>query len=72
MLDVLGTEQELGKPIGSDREEKKNTYMALYGAEHCAEMVLRLTEAAKEALKGVFADTAFLDALADSMAVRMN
>ncbi|MBQ3892136.1 MAG: polyprenyl synthetase family protein, partial [Mailhella sp.] len=36
MLDVLSTEQELGKPIGSDREEQKNTYMALYGEERCA------------------------------------
>ena len=31
MLDVLSTEQELGKPIGSDAQEQKNTYMALYG-----------------------------------------
>ncbi len=72
MLDVLGTEQELGKPIGSDAEEKKNTYMALYGPERCAAMVAKLTAHAKDVLRGVFADTAFLDALADSMAVRMN
>ena len=72
MLDVLGTEQELGKPIGSDAEEKKNTYMALYGAERCAAMVAKLTAHAKDVLRGVFADTAFLDALADSMAVRMS
>lgn len=72
MLDVLGTEQELGKPIGSDAEQQKNTYMALYGAEKCASMVEKLTQRAKEVLSGVFPDTAFLDALADSMAVRTN
>ena len=72
MLDVLGSEQVLGKPIGSDAEERKNTYMALYGAEKCAEMVETLTAHAKDALRGAFSDTAFLDALADSMAVRMN
>ena len=72
MLDVLGNEQELGKPIGSDAQEEKNTYMALYGAEHCSQMIKKLTARAKDALSGVFDDTAFLSALADSMAVRTN
>ncbi len=72
MLDVLGNEQELGKPIGSDAQEEKNTYMALYGAEHCSQMIEKLTARAKDVLSGVFNDTAFLSALADSMAVRTN
>ena len=72
MLDVLGNEQELGKPIGSDAQEEKNTYMALYGAERCARMVEKLTAQAKDVLRGTFEDTAFLCALADSMAVRTN
>lgn len=72
MLDVLGSEQELGKPIGSDAEQNKNTYMALYGADRCMQMIERLTEHAKEVLKDAFEDTAFLSSLADSMAVRMN
>ena len=70
MLDVLSTEQELGKPIGSDREEQKNTYMALYGEERCAALVEKLTAAAKHALTEAFEDRAFLNELADSMAVR--
>ena len=72
MLDVLGSEGELGKPIGSDAQEMKNTYMALFGAERCAEMIDKLTARSKEALRGVFEDTGFLCALADSMAVRTN
>ena len=72
MLDVLSTEQELGKPIGSDREEHKNTYMALLGEQECMRLVEKLTAQAKQALSGVFDDTAFLCALADSMAVREN
>ena len=72
MLDVLGNEQELGKPIGSDAEEKKNTYMAICGAERCAQMIEKLTAWAKTALSEAFEDTAFLRALADSMAVRTN
>ncbi len=72
MLDVLGDTQELGKPIGSDAEEKKNTYMALFGAERCAQMIETLTARAKSVLAEAFEDTAFLCALADSMAVRTN
>ncbi len=72
MLDVLSTEAELGKPIGSDAQEKKNTFMALYGEEKCRAMIERLTQAAKDALSGAFSDTAFLCALADSMKERKN
>lgn len=70
MLDVLSTVEELGKPIGSDREEKKNTYMALYGEEKCAEMVGKLTAAAKDAVRVCFPDSDFLCSLADSLAAR--
>lgn len=72
MLDVLSTEAELGKNIGSDKKENKNTYMTLYGEEKCAQMVSRLSEYAKEQLKGKFEDISFLCSLADEMAVRRN
>ena len=72
MLDVLSTEQELGKPIGSDEQEKKNTYMALFGEKKCAAMIETLTAQAKSILAEAFDDTAFLDDLADSLAVRTN
>ena len=48
MLDVLSTEVELGKPIGSDEAEGKVTFMSLYGEKKCAEMVERLTARAEE------------------------
>ena len=70
MLDVLSTEAELGKPIGSDREEEKNTYMALYGAEKCAALIEKLTGEAKNALAGQFEDPSLLCSLADSLATR--
>lgn len=72
MLDVLSTETELGKPIGSDRQEEKNTYMALYGAEKCEDLILRYTELARSAAAEQFSDTAFLCELADSLARRRN
>ena len=71
MLDVISTSEQLGKPIGSDAQEHKNTYMALYGAERCMKMIEKLTEVAKAALNEAFDDTAFLCDLADSMVTRM-
>ena len=71
MLDVISTSEQLGKPIGSDAQEHKNTYMALYGADRCMEMIEKLTEQAKAVLNEAFDDTAFLCELADSMVTRM-
>lgn len=71
MLDVISTAEELGKPIGSDDEQGKTTFMTLFGMEECEARVQRLTEHAKEAVS-IFEDNAFLTALADSMAVRRN
>lgn len=71
MLDVISTSEQLGKPIGSDAQEHKNTYMALYGADRCMEMIKKLTEQAKAVLNEEFDDTAFLCELADSMVTRM-
>lgn len=70
MLDVLSTADELGKPIGSDAQENKNTYMALMGEKGCRETVERLTEFAKGVLSEAFEDTAFLCSLADALATR--
>lgn len=70
ILDVISTSEELGKPVGSDAQEHKNTYMALLGEERCMEMVEKLTNNAKSALCGTFDDTKFLCDLADSMVTR--
>ena len=50
ILDVTSTAEELGKPIGSDRENEKNTFMSLLGLERCQVMVKLLTAQAIEAL----------------------
>lgn len=72
MLDVISTEAELGKPIGSDAREGKNTFMALYGLERCSAYVHELSEEAAAAVDGVFADSTFLRQLARSLADRKN
>ena len=70
MLDVLSTAEELGKPIGSDHEENKNTYMVLMGREGCEKTIAKLTDFAKNVLDEAFEDTAFLKELADALSTR--
>ena len=72
MLDVISTEAELGKPIGSDAREGKNTFMALYGLERCSAYVHELSEEAAAVVDGAFADSTFLQQLARSLADRKN
>ena len=54
ILDVTATEAELGKPIGSDAGENKNTYMAIFGLEKCEAEVRRLTDEAVRILQDNF------------------
>ena len=71
MLDEVSTAEELGKPIGSDNEQGKTTFMTLFGLDGCQQRIDALTQTAKDACS-IFADASFLTALADSMAVRRN
>ena len=69
MLDVCGDAEEFGKPIGSDKEEGKVTFVDLLGLSGCDRAVRAHTEAAKAAVADFDAD-GFLAALADSLAER--
>ncbi len=69
MLDVMSTESELGKPIGSDKRDRKSTFMSLYGEEKCARMVREITEVACSTVKGIDTD-GFLTELAGRLAGR--
>lgn len=69
MLDELGVQEKLGKPIGSDRAEGKTTFLTLYGVERCDAMVRRLTAEAKECVRQ-FPEGGFLCWLADQLAGR--
>ena len=53
MLDVIGDEATFGKPIGSDKAEKKTTFVDLLGLAACEREVVRLTDEAISAL-GLF------------------
>ena len=67
MLDVIGTQEEMGKGVGTD--EHKNTFVRLYGLEKCEELVKKYTASALEALCE-FKDTEYMAALAGSLTQR--
>ena len=67
MLDVIGTQEEMGKGVGTD--EKKNTFVKLHGLEKCEELVNKYTASALEALCE-FKDTQYMEALSRSLTQR--
>lgn len=64
ILDVIGNEQQLGKPIGSDVEQNKTTYVTLFGVEQAEKEVERLTQQAIAALEPLGSDGERLKQLA--------
>lgn len=70
ILDVTGDEKTLGKPIGSDAEHGKRTYVSILGLSAAREKVQALTEEAVEALAPFGERADFLQTLAQALAVR--
>lgn len=62
ILDVTGSSEELGKPVGSDEDNNKTTYVSLRGIENAQKDVEMLTSAAISRLSE-FQNTEFLEAL---------
>ena len=72
ILDVTGIEELLGKPIGSDAESNKNTYVSLYGINKSKELVEIYSQRAKDELR-IFKNRAeFLLQLTDYLIDRTN
>ncbi len=70
ILDVTGDEKELGKPIGSDAENNKSTYVTLLGLDESKKLAASLTDEAISSL-GCFGDEAdFLKSLAIKLTKR--
>ena len=72
MLDVESTAEELGKPIGSDSDNGKTTFVTLHGLDKCRELVAEHTRLARESVSGAFERSEFLCELADHLAKRRN
>ena len=70
ILDVTGSVEVFGKPIGSDKEEGKATFVDLKGLEGCQQEVEAQTARAKAAICR-WEDNGFLLELADRMVKRV-
>ena len=67
MLDVIGTQEEMGKGVGTD--QVKNTFVRLYGLEKCEELVNQYTNTAIEMLSA-FENNSYMIQLAKSLTDR--
>lgn len=69
ILDVTGSQDDLGKPIGSDTEQGKTTFVTLLGLEECQRWVEQLSDEACRCLDGL-KGTEFLRELAKVLVLR--
>jgi geranylgeranyl diphosphate synthase type II len=70
ILDVTGDEATLGKPVGSDSENEKTTFVTLFGIEKAKQMAEEYTLKAVNALNAFGGNTEFLKELAYKLTER--
>ncbi|MCI9197223.1 MAG: polyprenyl synthetase family protein [Lachnospiraceae bacterium] len=63
ILDVTGSEEELGKPLHSDEKNGKTTYVTIYGIEEAKTQAEKLSREAVELLEGMGQGDGFLPQL---------
>ena len=64
ILDVTGSDEQLGKPQGSDERHGKVTYVSLFGLERARELAAESHANALAALAEAEGDTADLELIA--------
>ncbi|MBO5105008.1 MAG: polyprenyl synthetase family protein, partial [Ruminococcus sp.] len=69
ILDVTGNTADIGKPVGSDAEENKTTFVTLYGVEKAQEIADKITAEAIECL-GRIKNNGFLVELTEMLLKR--
>lgn len=68
VLDVTGSEAELGKPIGSDAENGKTTFVTLYGTQGAMRLARQINERNCERMERQFGEKAqFLILMAQAL-----
>ncbi len=72
ILDIEGTEEAIGKPVGSDTINEKNTYPSLLTLEGAKDKLASHIHEAKKNLYSVGIDTEILEYLCDLVASRKN
>jgi geranylgeranyl diphosphate synthase type II len=70
ILDVTGSDEELGKPRGSDERHGKVTYVSLFGLERAQELAGESHRKAQEALSTVSGDPRDLSQITDFIHTR--
>lgn len=70
ILDVTSTTEELGKPVGSDADNDKTTFITLYGLDGARALAKQHNDAALAALDGFGAQEDFLRLLAGELLQR--
>jgi len=70
LLDVLGTQESLGKRVGKDDQQHKATYPALHGIEASQRLASRLVEEACEVLEPYGDRAQILQGIAQYLLVR--
>ena len=70
ILDIVGFAQEMGKPVGSDKNNDKTTFATLYGVDKARQMVKTLNDEAKALLKWFPKADEFIYEFTDSLTSR--
>src|SRR3954447_10441250 len=70
ILDVTGSDEELGKPRGSDERHGKLTYVSAYGLERARELASESHDKARAALDGAATKTDDLQKITDFIHTR--
>ena len=70
ILDVVGDETKLGKPVHSDEKNLKTTYVTLYGLEEAKEKVIFYSERAMKGLQALPAGDGELERLIKRLITR--
>jgi farnesyl diphosphate synthase len=73
VLDVIGTESEIGKPVGSDESNNKSTYPSIIGLEESKKEAINHSEYAVKILKELpKGDSSYLKYLAEYLISRQS
>ena len=72
VLDVISTDEELGKPVNSDQKNEKMTYVNLVGIDKAKELVKEHTDRALNSLASIDGDNEFLCRLLEQLVYRKN
>jgi len=72
ILDVTGSQEKIGKPVGSDIKNNKATYVSLFSLDEARKMARQAVDQALKALQDFGAEADVLRAMVNSLLMRDN